>query len=179
VFDTAAEAKDYMRRPLIVAALNKLTEGNTELTEWLVENRDTVESAFEAGVIRRVSKSEKKQLEKAVEALKAFGETHPESSKPFAFLVENADVIKEVFRWPTVTRMTDEEKLKAARATLIKDSEGNEELADWVLANKLAILAAYDAGKEKREINPKAAEALAAYRAKKAAEKAAAEKAAG
>jgi dsDNA-binding SOS-regulon protein len=175
VFDTAAEARDYMRSPLIKAALNKLTEGNAELTDWLLENRDVVEDAFDTGVIRRVSKSEKKQLEKAVEAIKEFGKSHPESSKPFAFIVEHADVIKEVFRWPTVTRMTDEEKANAARATLVKESEGNEELADWVLANKDALLACFEAGKEKREMNPKAAEALAAYRAKKAAEKEAAD----
>ena len=69
--------------------------------------------------------------------------------------------------------MDDAEKATAAKNTLVAASEGNEELADWVLANKDAVLEAYEAGKEKRQVNPKAAEALAAYRAKKAAEKAA------
>jgi hypothetical protein len=60
---------------------------------------------------------------------------------------------------------------------LIAASEGNEELAEWIIKNKDKVLDAYQAGVVKREINPAAAEALAAYRAKKAAEKAAAEKA--
>jgi dsDNA-binding SOS-regulon protein len=174
VFDTAAEARDYMRRPMIQASLVELTEGNSELATWLLENQDTVLSAFETGVIRRVTKSEKKTLEKAVEALKEFSAENADKVKAFSFLVEHADVIKEVFRWPTVARMTDQEKEFAARNTLIKETE-NEELADWVLANRDAILTAYEAGKEKRQVNPKAAEALAAYRAKKKAEKEAAE----
>ena len=51
----------------------------------------------------------------------------------------------------------------------------NVELVDWILGNKDAILEGFQAGVVKREVNPKAQDALAAYRAKKAAEKAAKE----
>jgi hypothetical protein len=70
--------------------------------------------------------------------------------------------------------MDDAEKSTAARNTLAAASEGNEELASWIIAHKDAVLQSYEAGQVKREINPKAQEALAAYRAKKAEEKAAA-----
>jgi hypothetical protein len=68
--------------------------------------------------------------------------------------------------------MDETEKAVAARNSLIALTN-NEELTDWILANKDALLLAFEAGVEKRVISPKAAEGLAAYRAKKAAEKAA------
>ena len=168
IFDTKTEAQNYLRRPKITEALMKLTTNNKELTEWLVENQEKVEVAFETGTIRRVTKSEKKKLEKALEALKEF--TDPK----IAFVVENVDAIKESFRWPSVTRMDDAAKAVAARNTLLADTENNEKLVDWILANKDAVIAAYESGVEKRAVNQKATEALAAYRAKKAADKAAA-----
>jgi len=174
MFDTQKEAVDYLRRPKIKAALLKVTEKNAELTDWLIEHQEAVEVAFETGTIRRVTKSERNKLTKALEALKEV-----KDAKGIAFLQENTVAILESFRWPTVKRMDDEEKKLVARNTLIKASEGNEQLAEWVLTNKDAILEAYAAGVEKREVNPKAAEALAAYRAKKAEEKAAKEAAAG
>lgn len=170
VFDTKKEAQDHLRRPKIESALKRLTGNNAELTTWLLDNQESVEMAFETGTIKRVTKSERNRLKKALDAI---GET---DDPKFAFVRDNADAIYETFRWPSVKRMSDEEKAVAARNTLIEASEGNKELADWVLSNREAILDAYQAGVVKREINPKAQEALAAYRAKKAAEKAASER---
>jgi hypothetical protein len=167
-FDTKAEAQDHLRRPLISAAMLKVTGKNAELADWLIEKRDTVEDAFDTGTIRRVSKSDKNKLQKAVDAI-------VESANPkFAFVIENAAAVVETFRWPAVKRMDEAEKAAAAKASLVAATE-NEEVADWILANRAEILEAYQAGVVKREVNPKAQEALAEYRAKKAAEKAAAE----
>lgn len=168
-FSSKAEAQTYIRLPKITAALNKVSGNNKELTEWLIKNQEQVEMAFETGTIRRVTKTEGNKLAKALEAL---GET---TDPKLAFLRDNAGAIKDSFRWPSVKRMTDEEKATAARNTLTAATEGNAELGAWILANKDAILAAYDAGVEKREVSPKASEALAAYREKMAAAKAARE----
>ena len=166
MFDTKKEAMDYLRRPKITEALLKVTNNNKELTDWLVEHQEQVEVAFETGTIRRVTKSEQKKLDKALEALKEIDDQR------VAFLVENADAISESFRWPSVKRMDDDQKATAAKNTLVGIS-GREDVAEWILANKDAVLGAYDAGVEKRAVSPKATEALAAYRAKMAAEKAA------
>ena len=173
VFDTKAEAMDYLRKPQIVAALNKLNDKNAELTDWLVSNRDAVESAFEVGTITRVTKAEAKKL---TEALDHIAEVLKDDKKA-AFVVdaEVLGAIKDSFRWPAVKRMTDDEKATAARNTLVALSEGNEDLAEWILANRKDLLEAFQAGVEKRQVSPKAAEGLAAYRAKMAAEKAAKE----
>lgn len=165
-FETKAEALDYLRRPKIKEAMSKVTGNNAELTTWLVENQETVEMAFETGTIRRVTKVEHNKLAKALDHLKTI------SDSKLSFLQDSAGAILDSFRWPSVKRMSEQEKDTAARNTLVAASEGNEKLADWVLANKDSILQAYDAGKEKRQVNPKAQEALAAYRAKMAAEKA-------
>ena len=165
-FDTKAEALDYIRRPKIEAALNALTENNKELTNWLLDNEDTVKRASEAGVILRVTKSERGQLRKALDAIIAVENKH------FAFVQDNADAIVDSFAWPSVKRMDDAEKATAARNTIVAASEGNEELATWVVANKDAILAAYEAGVEKRPVSPKASEGLQAWRDKMAAQKA-------
>ena len=165
-FLTKAEALDYLRRPKILDALRPLVEGDNDLANWILENRETIETAFDTGTIRRVSKTEHNKLKKALEAIKASGEPK------FAFVADHADVIAEVFRWPTVKRMTEEEKALAARNGLVAASN-NEKLADWILAHKEQIQIAFQAGVEKREVNPKAREALAAYRAKMAAKKAA------
>lgn len=165
-FDTKAEAMDYLRRPKILAALKALTAGNEELAEWLLENQETVECAFDTGTIRRVTKAEYAKLDKALEALKEI-----EGNTKIAFLQEHTAAIRESFRWPSVKRMNDEEKLAAAHTTLTEAAE-NEELASWILENKTEILEAYKAGVEKRQVSEKATAGLAAYRAKKAQEKA-------
>lgn len=165
-FETKSEAIAYLRRPKIKEALMKVTGDNAELTDWLIENQETVEVAFETGTIRRVTASERKALAKALEAIKAI------NNSSLKFVQDNSDAILESFRHPAVKRMSEEEKGAAAKASLVA-ATGNEELANWILANKDAVLEGYEAGTVKREVNPKAAEALAAYRAKKAAEKAA------
>lgn len=167
-FDTKAEALDFLRRPKILAALNVVTGGNKDLAQFLADNADTVESAFETGTIKRVTKAEAKKLEKALESL-----VEIEGNPAIAFLQQNADAIKSSFRWPSVKRMTDEEKNVQARNTLMAATENNEELVTWILTSKEQILQAYGAGIVKRAVNPKAQEALAAYQLRKAEEKAA------
>lgn len=168
-FDTVKEAQDHMRLPKIKAALMTLTSGNKELTDWLVAQQETVEMAFEVGTIRRVTKVERNKLKKALDAIKEV------TDSKFKFVQENADALLESFRWPSVTRMKDEEKAEAARKSLVAAAEGNEKLAAWIIENKDGIVAAFNAGVEKREVSPKATAALEVYRAKKAAEKAAKE----
>lgn len=167
-FDSKVDAVNYLRRPKILAALKVVTEGDQKLMDWLLENQESVEVAFEVGTVRRVTKSEGKQLAKALAALKEI-----QGNPKIAFLQENADAISDSFRWPSVKRMTEAEKSTAARNSLVAASEGNEQLAEWIIAHKDGVMTAYEAGIEKREVNPKATEALAAYRAKKAAEQAA------
>lgn len=169
VFATMAEAKDFIRSPKIKEALLSLTDGNEELSDWLLEKRDVVERAFETGTIRRVTNKDKEKLAAAAEGIKAFAAANPTAAKEFQFFVDHAEDIRDGFRYPTVARMSEEDKAFAAKNTLVMESEGNEELADWVLANKDPILEAYEAGKDKKPMNPKAAEALAKWRAQKAA----------
>ena len=168
-FDTKAEAIAHLRRPKVLAALNVVTGGNGELASWLQDNEETIVSAFETGTIKRVTKSEAKKLEKALEALKEIT-----GVPALAFLQENAGAVKESFRWPSVKRMSEEEKATQARNTLLAATDGDEQLVQWILGNKDQILTAYEAGVEKRKVSPNAAAALAAYQAKKAAEREAA-----
>ena len=169
-FNTRAEAADFIRLPQVRAALNQINGNNTKLTEFLIEHQETIEMAFEAGTLRRVTKSERGQLNKALEEVKALAANNPK----LKFLETHAASLVETFRWPTVKRMTDEEKATAARNTLLAATD-DEGVVTWVLSNKEAVLEAFKAGVVKREVSPKAAEALAAYRAEKAAQKAAAE----
>lgn len=166
-FDTKAEAMDYLRRPLKAAALNKINGDNKELTDWLLDNEEAIGGTFESTKIRRVTKSEKKQLEKALEAVTAAGD------KAFGFLIDNAAAIAESFRWPSVKRGDATEQAATIKAGFMSLTGDNAELADWLIGNKDAILEAFEAGVVKREVSPKAAEALAKYRAEKAAQKAA------
>jgi dsDNA-binding SOS-regulon protein len=166
-FEKKADALNYLRKPKIHAAMVIATDNQEELATWLVEHQEVVEIAFETGTIKRVTKSEFNKLNKALEALQTVDEPK------ISFLQDNAEAIAASFRWPSVKRMTDEEKTVAAVNVLAEASEGNNDLATWVVANKEAVLEAYKAGVVKRKVSPKATEALAAYRAKKAAEKAA------
>ena len=169
-FDTKAEALDFLRKPKVMGALVALTAGNEELADFLFEQREGLAAAFETGIIRRVSKSEYNKLDKALEALAKI-----EDMPALKFLQENAVAVRESFRWPTVKRLSPEEKAEAAKAQIITLTEGNAELADWIVENKDGLLEAFEAGKEKRQVSDKAQTALAEYRARKAAEKAAAE----
>ena len=167
-FDTKQEALDHIRRPKVTAALLAIAGMTSEMAEWIMENKETVEVAFETGTIRRVTKAEGKKLDKALTALSQL-----EGNKDLAFLIENVDAVKESFRWPSVKRLSPEEKVTLATNTLVAAS-GNEDLAAWIIANQNDILAAYEAGVEKRKVNPAAAEALAKYREEQALRKAAA-----
>ena len=173
-FSTKQEAMAYMRKPLVLAALLALglTAANAEL---LHGHADTVEAAFESGTLRRVTRQEAKKVKAGFDQLKAMTDPH----KDLAFLIENADAFVDSFKWPTQKRMSPEEKEVMARNTLNGIVGGSQELTDWVLTNKDAVLEAFQAGVEKREISTKALDGLAAYQAKKKAEREAAEAAKG
>jgi len=171
IFDTKQEALDHMRLPKIKEALNEIASNNAELVQWLVDNKELIVDSFNVGTIRRVTKSERKKLVKAMEAVKE----HCSDLKPCQFVVENADALVDSFRWPSVKRMDETEKNAAIKTTLAAAADENgDEIADWVIGNKDKILEAYKAGIVKRTVSPKTKEALAAYRAKVAAEKEAA-----
>lgn len=164
IFNSMAEAQAYLRTPKIREELMSFTNNNVELTEWLITNQELVEMSFETGTIRRVTKAEYAKLEKALQAVVAANDSS------MKFIADNSAAILESFRWPSVRRMTEDEKKNAARNTLIAHSQ-DEGLADWILANRSEILAAYNAGVQKRQVSPKATEGLAAYREKVRAEK--------
>jgi dsDNA-binding SOS-regulon protein len=177
IFDTKKEALDYLRRPQKEAALNKLTN-NAELTSWLLENEEAVESIFESTKIRRVTKMEKKHLETAMDKLVHAHATVAEDGavsnieKGFAFLVENASAIVESFRWPSVKRGTDEEQAATIKNGFLELTGKNEELSVWLIENKDAVLEGFQAGIVKQDVPQKTKDALAAYQAKRAAQKA-------
>jgi hypothetical protein len=175
MWDSEAEARDHLRLPKIKAALSTLTKNNVEMVDWILDNQESIETSFETGTIKRVTKAEKAKMLKALEAIK-------EAQDPkFAFVADNLEAIADSFRWPTIKRLTAEEKDSAIRNTLVKltageeGGEGNVKLAEWLVANKDALLECFAAGVEKREVSQKAIDGLAAYREKKAAEKAAKE----
>jgi hypothetical protein len=179
IFDTAAEARDYMRMPAIKSAISALVGGDQNFSDFLLSNQDEIEKAFEAGVIARVTKVERNKLNKALdyvaEALKGDSKAK--------FFVDNIEAAKTSFRWPAVKRLSDEEKTAETLASLT--ALADEKVAQWLMTNKEALLKAYQAGIEKRAapagnglaeyLAAKKAgpEALADYQAKKAAAKAA------
>jgi len=164
-FDTKAEAVDYLRKPQITAALNKANGNNKELTDWLYANQEAVETVFESTKIKRVTKAERNQLAKALEAIKTAGD------RAFNFVADNADAVLASFRWPSVERKTDEEEAAAIRAGFMKLTGDNKELTDWLIGNKDALAEAFEAGVMKRPVSPVAEAGLAAYRAEQAAKK--------
>lgn len=191
LFATRAEAMDHMRRPEKIKAFNAINGNNADLTEWMLANEDAIQGVYESTKIQRVTKAEKAQLVKALDAVtKAHATVTPGAAegdapvvtnveKAFAFIIENAAAIADSFRWPSVKRVSEEEQAASIRQGFLNMAgEDNAELVDWLISSKEAVLAAYDAGIVKKEVNPKAAEALAKYRADKAAEKAAKEAAA-
>jgi hypothetical protein len=168
IFATQKEANDYLRRPKITEALNGFIKGNDGLVTYLVENQEQIEMAFEVGTIKRVTKSESAKLEKALAAI-------VEANNPaFDFVAKNSEAIASSFRWPSVKRMNDDEKATAALEAVTALTDGNADLAAFIIQNKDNILEAYEAGKQKRQVSQKAIDGLAAYRAEVAAKKAAA-----
>lgn len=167
-FATKQEAVDHVRIPLIKSALNKLTDKNTDLVEWIIAKKAAIVDAFDSGKVQRVTKAEKKKLEK--ELLTICEMKHP----GLTFITENFEAIRDSFKWPTRARATEEEQaatVKQAFVDLTTDDagNGNDELVDWLIDNKDAILEAYEAGIEKRQVSEKATNALAAYQAAKKA----------
>jgi succinate dehydrogenase flavin-adding protein (antitoxin of CptAB toxin-antitoxin module) len=160
---------NYIRLPLVKAAIMPLANSNEEFTQWLIDNEEEITNAFEVDTIRRVTKKEKAALSDALNKI-------TEMNNPdLTFITDNATAILESFRWPTVRRLKDEEKLIAARNNLNILTKEDQELVEWLLKHKEALMEAYEAGKIKRQMSDKARVALEEYRAKKAAEKAAAE----
>ena len=159
-FATKREAQDYMRRPLIRAELLKLTENNEELSDWIVESKEELDNAFSTGQIRRVSKSDRTKMEKALDYI----EKNHDDVPALRFLIENKEDIAEGFKWPSVKRMDEEEKEAAIKAELTALADDNEEVADFIIENQEAIFEAFNAGKPKRTINPAAREGLQKWR---------------
>jgi len=175
-FETKAEAQDFLRRPKKVDAFKTFIaagDNQDKIIDWLLDNQESVESAFEAGVIKRVSKSETKQLEVAfAEIAAAAAEGRAIDTKKARIVLDNIETARDSFRWPTVKRMNDEEKAAEALRQLTEVAEGNERLAQFVVENKDRVLESYAAGKPKREVSPQAAAGLQEYRERMAREKA-------
>ena len=161
VFNTKQELQDFIRGPKVKAALNKVTGDNEELTTWLFERKELLQDAFDIGTIRRVTASDKKKLTAALEAVK---ELYEDGHQNVKFIAENLENIRDGFRYPPQKRMTDEEKAVAAKVTLMAETDNDEEVSDWIIKNKDAILEAFEAGKVKREVSPKATLGLAKHR---------------
>ena len=167
-FATKQEAIDHVRIPLIKKELMKLTEKNTDLVEWLVAKKVAVAEAFEAGKIQRVTKAERKKLEKELLAIVEM--KHP----GLTFITENFEAIRDAFKWPKRDRVTEAEQAASIRQAFVDlttddQGQGNDELVEWLIANKDDLLEAYTAGIEKRKISDKATNALAEYQAAKKA----------
>lgn len=174
-FATRAEANDFLRAPKIEAALKVVTGGNAALATFLKTNEDEIQKAFEAGVIARVTKAERKRINAAFDYVANTLKDDPKAR----YLVENIEAAKESFRWPAVKRLKEEEKVAATMAALT--ALADEAAATWIVANRAQLENAYNAGIEKRAPPPAGGlmeyqaakkagpEALAAYMAAKKA----------
>ena len=175
VFKTRKEADDHLRIPAIKEALAGITD-SAELVDWLISVRDELSDAFGSSKVRRVVQKDRTQLQKALQAV---SEEMSENSD-VKFLLDNANAIVNSFRWPTVPR--DEESqaalLNDAVASVVAgedDEEVDADMVAWLIANREGLLAAFEAGKVKREVSQAAIDGLAAYRKRQAEAKAAAE----
>lgn len=166
LFDTKAEALDFARKPKIIAALDAVTGGNTELNEYIYKNQELLESIFDCGTVQRFTKSERNQMTKALEAIKNA------DNKAFAFVADNADAILDSFKWPTVKRLKDDEKLQLITTSLMLATENDKALVDWIILSEAKVFACFDAGKVKREVAASATDGLIIYREKIARRKA-------
>jgi len=164
-FETKAEAQEYMRRPIVLKALNELTENNEDLSQWLLDQKSVLQDAFSTGTIKRVTKSERKAFGKEMDSLLEMAE---KNGVKVPFVREHHSDIVEGFKYPTAKRMDSDEKMAAIKNTILGVSEGNEEVVDWVIANKDAVFTAYDAGKPKRQVSKAAEEGLRKYREQQA-----------
>ena len=169
-FESKQELIDHVRKPLVLEALTAISGSNADVAAFLLSAKEAILSVFEIGGIKRVTKSEHAKLAKALEYV---AETLKDDPKA-AFLLDNIGAVKSSFKWPTQTRMKEDEIATAAKNSLLALEGVTEELAAWVLNSKEAILEAYKAGLPKQTINEAAAAGLARYQAQKRAEKAAA-----
>jgi len=170
-FTSQQEAQEFIRKPKVLKALNELTKNNDVLTDWLYKNQEGIKTLYQSTQVRRVTKSERKALSDALDAVVAIANSDPRFSTAFSFLVTHADAIKQTFRWPTVTRMSKEDAEKQLYINAA-DFAGSDMQGKWLIDNKDALLAAFGAGVEKRAVAPVAQAALAAYRQKQQERKA-------
>lgn len=162
---TKTEANNIKRMPMVLKALTTVCGNDKDVAKFLADNMEDVIGAFDAGKIRRVSKSDKRKVRQAIEAaVKA-----TEGMASAKFLADNAEHIIESFRWPSVKKMTPEEQAAEVVKALAELADNNTDLANWIVANKVAIFAAFDTGVEKRQPPAGNGDALAEYRAAKAA----------
>lgn len=165
VFDTQSEAKDFLRNPLVLNALKKLSK-DADTATWLLNQKDNILESVEAGKVRRVSKAERKELEKALENTKS------------GFLFDNMQAVLDSFKWPAVSRpkdQTDEQRKEAQHGEAINALNSitgdDEEMSNWIITNIEALKMAYETGKEAREVSPKAKEAIKAWHSMTAEQK--------
>jgi hypothetical protein len=168
------EVADIQRQPQVLGALKVLVK-DADTAAWLLEKKEEILTALDSGASRRVTKQERKALKAALDKVES------------GFLKDNADAIVESFKWPLVKRVAEEEQTAIVLGNLNVLTGDNADMSAWLVANKDSLVLAYDAGLVKRVVPAsttaaldeyraaKAAgpEALAAYTAKKAAEKAA------
>lgn len=171
-FDTKAEATAFQRKPEVMKAMLAVCGGEQAFATWLVENKALIEDVFDIGKIKRVSKAESRELTKAMDRVVEIAD--PKTK----FLIDNAAAVLQSFRWPKVEKMDSEAKTAAIRNSLEAEFQDDGVSANWIIENRDPILKAYKLFKPERPVSPKATAALAEYREKKAAEKAAAELAA-
>jgi|GEM_PF-1701444 acyl-CoA reductase-like NAD-dependent aldehyde dehydrogenase len=163
-FESKKEAEDHMRRPKIHEALSTLTDGNEELVNFLIDNKDDILGTFDIGSIRRVTKGEKNKLRKSLDAIVSGGNSEHQ------FVIDNADAIFETFRHPKQARLEPTEKAAAIKKSLSALTDENDELADWIVTSHDKLTEAYEAGKVKRQVSSKATNGLKIYQAGKAVE---------
>ena len=162
---SAKEAAEVKRQPMVKTALDMLTQGNADLVSWLLDNKGQILGAFGAGTVRRVTKQERKALQKALDYIVEVMKNDPKAK----FVVEHAVAISETFKWPNQKRVAPEDKANAIKEAFLDITEGNAELSDWLVANEAALEEAYNAGVEKRQVSQATLDALAAARAKRGA----------
>jgi hypothetical protein len=163
-FDTRAEADMFLRKPLITSALLALGAAQ-DLVDWLIDNTDSVLNAFGTDTIRRVTKNEKASLKTALDVIATL------KDKRFDFLTTNAEAIVTSFKWPATKKMSPEESALATKNTLMAALDNNVDVVSWIIANKDAVLKAFEAGVIKREVDPKAKAGLKIYQLANALEK--------
>lgn len=165
-----AQAAEITRMPLVRAALTKLVgkgDNSVELVEWLFSSREKIQDSYDTGTIKRVSKQERKSLEKALDYI---AETLKDDVKAQFVVTYKADIL-ETFKWPNQTRVKPEDKAEAIKVAFLELTEDNAGLTEWLIDNKDALDVAYATGVVKREVSQKTLDALAAHQAARKASK--------